>query len=139
SAPGGGWSRPRTGFSAMSLLRSDSWLRTPPARSQLDARASSSLILQSEGEGFVDIAGEIRDFIREANAESGVATLYLRHTSASLTIQDSADPDVLSDLTTALQTRGPVDGGWRHGTEGPDDMPADIKTMLTATSLQIPV
>ena len=66
-------------------------------------------------------------------------TLYLRHTSASLTIQENADPDVLGDLTTALRRLAPADAGWRHTTEGPDDMPVHIKTMLTATSLQIPV
>ena len=66
-------------------------------------------------------------------------TLFIRHTSASLTIQENADPTVLVDLTTALDRLAPEDGGWRHDTEGPDDMPAHIKTMLTATSLHIPV
>src|SRR5438046_1183026 len=123
----------------MSRVRSECWLRTPPAVSKVDTLASSILILQTDGEGFVDITGEIKDFIREANAESGVATLYLRHTSASLAIQENADPDVLRDLTTALRRFAPADGGWRHTTEGPDDMPAHVKTLLTATSLQIPV
>ncbi|HET7123654.1 MAG TPA: secondary thiamine-phosphate synthase enzyme YjbQ, partial [Bradyrhizobium sp.] len=59
--------------------------------------------------------------------------------SASLTIQENADPTVLQDLTTALDRLAPEDAGWRHDTEGPDDMPAHIKTMLTATSLHIPV
>jgi secondary thiamine-phosphate synthase enzyme len=66
-------------------------------------------------------------------------TLFIRHTSASLTIQENADPSVLDDLTTALDRLAPQDAGWRHDTEGPDDMPAHIKTMLSATSLQIPV
>ena len=66
-------------------------------------------------------------------------TLFIRHTSASLTIQENADPTVLVDLTTALNRLAPENGGWRHDTEGPDDMPAHIKTMLTATSLQSPV
>ena len=66
-------------------------------------------------------------------------TLFIRHTSASLTIQENADPSVLADLTTALDRLAPENAGWRHDTEGPDDMPAHIKTMLTATSLQIPV
>ena len=73
------------------------------------------------------------------SAASGLVTLFLRHTSASLTIQENADPDVLRDLVTALRRLAPADGGWRHTTEGPDDMPAHIKTMLTASSLQIPV
>ncbi len=66
-------------------------------------------------------------------------TLFIRHTSASLTIQENADPSVLADLMTVLDRLAPEDAGWSHDTEGPDDMPAHIKTMLTATSLQIPV
>jgi len=114
-------------------------LRTPPAISKIDTLASSILILQSGGEGFVDITGETRAFVAEARAMSGVVTLFLRHTSASLTIQENADRDVLRDLITALRRLAPADGGWRHTTEGPDDMPAHIKTMLSGTSLQIPV
>ena len=66
-------------------------------------------------------------------------TLFIRHTSASLTIQENADPTVLDDLLTALGRLAPEGAGWSHDTEGPDDMPAHIRTMLTATSLQIPV
>ena len=114
-------------------------LRTPLAISRIDALASSILTLQTEGEGFVDITGEIRAFAAEARAMSGLVTLFLRHTSASLTIQENADPDVLRDLVTALRRLAPADGGWRHTTEGPDDMPAHIRAMLTPTSLQIPI
>jgi secondary thiamine-phosphate synthase enzyme len=114
-------------------------LRTPPAISTVGTLASSILILQTGGEGFVDITGETRSFVAEVGAASGLMTLFLRHTSASLTIQENADPDVLRDLVTALRRLAPADFGWRHTTEGPDDMPAHIKTMLTATSLQIPV
>jgi secondary thiamine-phosphate synthase enzyme len=126
-------------FKARSEQRPEHRLRTPPAISRIDTLASSILILQTHGEGFVNITGEIRAFVAEARAASGVVTLFLRHTSASLTIQENADPDVLRDVLTALRRLAPVDGGWRHTTEGPDDMPAHIKTMLTATSLQIPV
>ena len=114
-------------------------LRTPPTISKIDTVASSILIVESAGEGFVDITGETKAFVADTHAASGLVTLFLRHTSASLTIQENADPDVLRDLVTALRRLAPVDGGWRHTTEGPDDMPAHIKTMLTATSLQIPV
>lgn len=114
-------------------------LRTSPAISKIDTLVSSILILQTQGEGFVDITGEARAFVTEARATSGVVTLFLRHTSASLAIQENADPDVLRDLLTALRRLAPVDGGWRHTTEGPDDMPAHIKTMLTDSSVQIPV
>jgi secondary thiamine-phosphate synthase enzyme len=66
-------------------------------------------------------------------------TLFIRHTSASLTIQENADPTVLKDLTAALDRLAPEDFGWSHDTEGPDDMPAHVKTMLSATSLLVPV
>jgi secondary thiamine-phosphate synthase enzyme len=101
--------------------------------------ASSILIVESAGEGFVDLTSETKAFVADVGAESGVLTLFLRHTSASLTIQENADPDVQRDLVTALRRLAPADGGWRHTTEGSDDMPAHIKTMLTSTSLQIPV
>ena len=65
--------------------------------------------------------------------------LFLRHTSASLVIQENADPDVQRDLVTALRRLAPEDFGWVHDTEGPDDMPAHVKTMLSGVSLQIPV
>ncbi|HET9584610.1 MAG TPA: secondary thiamine-phosphate synthase enzyme YjbQ, partial [Bradyrhizobium sp.] len=78
-------------------------------------------------------------FVADARAREGAVTLFIRHTSASLTIQENADPTVLVDLTTALDRLAPENAGWRHDTEGPDDMPAHIKTMLTATSLHVPV
>ena len=78
-------------------------------------------------------------FVADAGIVSGAVTLFVRHTSASLTIQENADPDVLTDLRTALDRLAPRDGGWIHDAEGPDDMPAHIRTMLTATSLQVPV
>ena len=100
---------------------------------------SSRLTVQTSGAGFSDITGEVAKFLREARAGEGAVTLFIRHTSASLTIQENADPTVLVDLMTALDRAAPEHAGWRHDTEGPDDMPAHIKTMLTGTSLQIPV
>lgn len=100
---------------------------------------SSLLTVQTSGRGFTDLTAEVAKFARDAGAKEGAVTLFIRHTSASLTIQENADPTVLVDLTTALDRLAPEDGGWRHDTEGPDDMPAHIKTMLTATSLHIPV
>src|SRR5258708_17692437 len=87
----------------------------------------------------MDSAAEIAKFVKDAGAREGALMLFIRHTSASLTIQENADPSVLVDLTTALDRLAPEHAGWSHDTEGPDDMPAHIKTMLTATSLQIPV
>jgi secondary thiamine-phosphate synthase enzyme len=100
---------------------------------------SSLLTVQTSGAGFTDLTSEVAKFVREAHAREGAVTLFIRHTSASLTIQENADPTVLVDLTTALNRLAPENAGWRHDTEGPDDMPAHIKTMLTATSLQVPV
>jgi secondary thiamine-phosphate synthase enzyme len=100
---------------------------------------SSLLSVQTRGSGFVDLTSEIVKFINQAAAKEGAVTLFVRHTSASLTIQENADPSVLDDLTTALSKLAPEDAGWTHATEGSDDMPAHVKTMLTSTSLQIPV
>ena len=104
-----------------------------------NAVVSSLLAVQTSGRGFVDVTDEIAGFVKDAGAIEGLATLFIRHTSASLTIQENADPSVLADLITALDRLAPENAGWRHDTEGPDDMPAHVKTMLTATSLQIPV
>lgn len=100
---------------------------------------TSMLTVKTPGRGFFDITSEARDFLREAQAAAGALTLFVRHTSASLTIQENADPDVLTDLTDALDRLAPENGGWIHGSEGPDDMPAHIKTMLTSCSVQVPV
>ncbi|SHN71716.1 secondary thiamine-phosphate synthase enzyme YjbQ [Bradyrhizobium erythrophlei] len=100
---------------------------------------SSLLTVQTPGRGFVDLTAEVAEFVQEANAVEGQLTLFIRHTSASLTIQENADPTVLRDLTAALDRLAPEDFGWSHDTEGPDDMPAHVKTMLSATSLQVPV
>jgi secondary thiamine-phosphate synthase enzyme len=100
---------------------------------------SSLLTVQTSGPGFVDLTAEIAKFVDDAGAREGAVTLFVRHTSASLSIQENADPSVLDDLMTALNRLAPEDAGWTHDTEGPDDMPAHIKTMLTATSLQVPV
>ncbi len=101
--------------------------------------ATAELAIETAREGFLDITGEARKFIQEARAQDGALLLFLRHTSASLTIQENADPDVLLDLVTALRHLAPRDFGWVHDTEGPDDMPAHVRTMLTGVSLQIPV
>jgi secondary thiamine-phosphate synthase enzyme len=100
---------------------------------------SSILTIQTPGRGFVDLTAEIAKFVKDAGAREGAVTLFIRHTSASLTIQENADPSVLDDLMTALDRLAPRDAGWTHDTEGPDDMPAHIKTMLTASALHIPV
>ncbi|MBI5318507.1 secondary thiamine-phosphate synthase enzyme YjbQ [Bradyrhizobium sp.] len=119
-------------------MRPASLSRSAPSASA-GTIVSSRLAVETRGTGFIDITGEVEKFLHEAGAREGAVTLFIRHTSASLTIQENADPSVLKDLTTALNRLAPENAGWVHDTEGPDDMPAHIKTMLTATSLQIPV
>ena len=113
--------------------------RSAPSSAGAASIVSSRLTVETPGTGFIDITREVAKFLREVRAGEGTVTLFIRHTSASLTIQENADPTVLVDLMTALDRAAPEDGGWRHDAEGPDDMPAHIKTMLTATSLQVPV
>jgi secondary thiamine-phosphate synthase enzyme len=116
-----------------------SWSRTPHSRVSADTIASSMLAVETSGRGFVDLTREVAGFLADAGAIEGIVTAFIRHTSASLTVQENADPSVLTDLTAALDNLAPQDAGWSHDTEGPDDMPAHVKSMLTTTSLQIPI
>jgi secondary thiamine-phosphate synthase enzyme len=100
---------------------------------------SAELVVESPGEGFTDITRETARFVEQSGAGDGVLLLYLRHTSASLVIQENADPDVQTDLITALHRLAPANGPWVHTAEGPDDMPGHIKAMLAGVSLHIPV
>jgi secondary thiamine-phosphate synthase enzyme len=118
---------------------SKSLSRTPLTAVTANTIGSSLLTVQTAGAGFVDLTREVTKFAADASAREGAVTLFIRHTSASLTIQENADPSVLDDLMTVLDRLAPKDAGWTHDTEGPDDMPAHIKTMLTASSLHIPV
>ncbi|MBR0837585.1 YjbQ family protein [Bradyrhizobium manausense] len=113
--------------------------RSAPSTVQATTIVSSLLTVQTNGRSFTDLTSEIAKFVAEARAGDGALTLFIRHTSASLTIQENADPSVLVDLTTALARLAPENVPWTHDTEGPDDMPAHIKTMLTQTSLHVPV
>ena len=99
----------------------------------------AELVVDTPGEGFTDITREAARFVEQSGAGDGVLLLYLRHTSASLVIQENADPDVQTDLVTALHRLAPADASWVHSAEGPDDMPAHVKTMLTGVSLHVPV
>jgi secondary thiamine-phosphate synthase enzyme len=113
--------------------------RSSPSSVGATTIVSSLLTVQTSGRGFTNLTADVAKFVRDAGAKEGAVTLFIRHTSASLTIQENADPTVLTDLTMALDRLAPENAGWRHDTEGPDDMPAHVKTMLTATSLHIPV
>ena len=104
-----------------------------------DLGAAATLTVETPGEGFTEITRDVVRFVQEAGAGDGVLLAYMRHTSASLTIQENADPDVRTDLVTALHRLAPENAGWVHDTEGPDDMPAHVKAMLTGISLHVPV
>lgn len=93
----------------------------------------------TSGPGFINITAKVETWLRTQNAQNGLLTCFIQHTSASLTIQENADPDVCTDLMTSLDHFAPQSASYLHNTEGPDDMPAHIKSMLTQTSLSIPV
>ena len=99
----------------------------------------TSLHRETSGPGFHDLSADIATWLRTIEAGDGAVTLFIRHTSASLTIQENADPDVLRDLVDSLDGLAPQEHAYRHATEGPDDMPAHIKSMLSSVSLTIPV
>jgi secondary thiamine-phosphate synthase enzyme len=100
---------------------------------------AATLVVETRGPGFFEITKDVQDFIASSGAGNGILFVFIRHTSASLVIQENADPDVRVDLGTALDRLAPSDAGWVHDTEGADDMPAHMKTMLTGVSLNIPV
>jgi len=101
--------------------------------------ASTTLQVETPGSGFSDLTANAMAFIDKIGAADGVLLIYLRHTSASLTIQENADPDVQTDLAAALDRLAPENAPWVHDVEGPDDMPAHVKTMLNGVSLHVPV
>ena len=104
-----------------------------------DLIATATLTVETAGEGFTEFTRDAKRFVAEAGAGDGMLAIFVRHTSASLTIQENADPDVQTDLLTALDRLAPADAGWVHDSEGSDDMPSHVKAMLTGASLQIPV
>ena len=87
----------------------------------------------------VDITHHLQRWIRDVAAKNGMLTVFIRHTSASLIIQENADPDVQADLLDALDNLAPEHAPYRHTSEGSDDMPAHIKSAITSTSLTIPI
>jgi secondary thiamine-phosphate synthase enzyme len=109
------------------------------SRSAAELIATATLTVETPGEGFVEITAAAAAFVRAAGGDDGVLLAYIRHTSASLVIQENADPDVQTDLRTALQALAPEHAGWVHDTEGGDDMPAHVRTMLTGVSIHVPV
>jgi secondary thiamine-phosphate synthase enzyme len=98
------------------------------------------IVVDARGRGLVDITGQVADVVHGTDIRQGLLTLFVRHTSASLLIQENADPDVQGDLERFFARLAP-DGDvlFRHRSEGPDDMPAHVRAALTATQLSIPV
>src|SRR5215831_1026794 len=99
---------------------------------------AATLVVETRGQGFFEITKDVADFVARCGAGVGIVFVFIRHTSASLLIQENADPDVRTDLGTALDRLAPAGAGWVHDTEGADDMPAHVKTMLTGVSLHVP-
>ncbi len=108
------------------------------SRTIVDHR-STALIIGTTGPGFYRLGSELFRRLKEMGARNGLVTVFSTHTSASLCIQENVDPAVLVDLADALKRLAPEDAYYRHDSEGPDDMPAHIKTLLTGTSLTVPV
>jgi secondary thiamine-phosphate synthase enzyme len=106
---------------------------------RVETITTAVLSVETPGEGFTEITRDVAHFLDTIKAHDGAILIYLKHTSASLVIQENADPDVQTDLVTALKRVAPANAGWIHDVEGPDDMPAHVKSMLNGVSLQMPV
>jgi len=99
-----------------------------------------SLTVQAPKQGLLEITDDVAKWVAHQSVTIGLLTLFLRHTSASILIQENADPDVLRDMEDFFANLAPEDNSlYRHTAEGPDDMPAHIKGALTQTQLSIPV
>jgi secondary thiamine-phosphate synthase enzyme len=103
-------------------------------------QSATRLEVSTTGKGLYEISGRVVSWVRGTGMKSGLLTVFIQHTSASLTIQENADPDVIADLNDHFARLAPEDNKlYRHTVEGPDDMPAHIRTALTGTQLSIPV
>jgi len=101
---------------------------------------ADTLLIRTRGPGLVDITAEVARVVAQSEIHQGLLTLFIRHTSASLLVQENADPDVLRDLESFMRRTVSRDTNlYRHTTEGPDDMQAHIRSALTQTSLSIPI
>lgn len=102
-------------------------------------QSMARLVVPTRGQRFHQISQPVNGWLKSTGVGDGLLTLFLRHTSASLTIQENTDPDVQADIIDALDRLAPEGDGYRHHLEGPDDMPAHIKSHLTGVTLQVPV
>jgi len=103
-------------------------------------QAHTTLQIETDGPGLTEISHDVASWVRAQGVSEGMLTLFVRHTSASLVIQENADPDVQRDLQTFFERIAPWDNAlYRHTAEGEDDMPAHIRSALTQTSLSFPM
>jgi secondary thiamine-phosphate synthase enzyme len=103
-------------------------------------QAIHSLRVATRRRGLIEVTAVVRDWVGKQEIDTGLLTLFCRHTSASLVIQENADPDVRADIETFFERIAPEDPKrYRHDTEGPDDMPAHLRSALTQTQLSIPI
>jgi secondary thiamine-phosphate synthase enzyme len=102
-------------------------------------QATRTLEVATRGAGLVEITRDVRAWAEGQGMETGLLTLFCRHTSASLLIQENADPDVARDLEDYFAKLAPPDRAYRHQDEGPDDMPAHLRAALTNTQLSVPL
>jgi secondary thiamine-phosphate synthase enzyme len=102
-------------------------------------QALHRLTIATDGQGLVEVTDPVRHWVAAQGIGTGLLTIWCRHTSASLLVQENADPDVRADLEAFFHRLVPENAGYRHQDEGPDDMPAHVKAALTQTHLSIPV
>lgn len=115
---------------------------SPPrmlAQGPVTRQAIGTFTVETQGQDFVDLTGAVSRLVAESGIRDGLAAVFCRHTSCSLLIQENADPDVRRDLASALDRLAPRGADYVHDAEGPDDMPAHIRTMLTGISQAIPI
>jgi|TARA_B100001146_G_scaffold218423_1_gene224145 secondary thiamine-phosphate synthase enzyme len=103
------------------------------------AISQGSLEIRTNPKSFLDITSQVQDFVTKSNIQNGVCHLFIKHTSASLVIQENYDPSVRKDFETIFSNLAPEDFPYVHNMEGKDDMPAHIRSALTSTSETIPV
>jgi secondary thiamine-phosphate synthase enzyme len=103
-------------------------------------QATTTLTVRTRGQGLTDVTAQVAEFVRQSGIRTGLLTAFIQHTSASLTIQENADPDVLADLNDFFRRVVREEPSlYRHTMEGPDDMPAHIRAALTNVQISVPV
>jgi len=102
-------------------------------------QATHTLVIETDGPGLYEVTQEVARWCAGQGIGKGLLTLFIAHTSASLLIQENADPNVQRDLVDHFDRLAPAGGPYRHDVEGPDDMPAHIKSALTHTQISVPV